>query len=166
MGAELHAYTARLRTDPRYEPCLPEDARTVEGVVVAGYHAAFAAPPRPAIAVAVFGGLDLARSGPAAVMALVRVEHASQVITVNDDGSSRIHWETNTFGQLSTGISWYLAPAELASDGRRVIADGRWAAGGRQAVLPHSVTVFVPGAPPVVDVHDHDPRTGRRWVPA
>ncbi|MEV5835579.1 hypothetical protein [Nocardia sp. NPDC052112] len=165
MGTDLHSYTARMRTDPRSGPYLPEDPRTVEGVVVAGYRAAFAVPPRPGTAVAVFGGLDLACTGPLAVMALVRVEHAGQVVTVNDDGSSRIHWETNTFGQPSAGISWYLAPTELGCYGRRVIADGRWAAGGRQAVLPRSVTVFVPGAPTVVDVHDHDPGTGHRWMP-
>ncbi|WP_433521549.1 hypothetical protein ACQPZ2_30130 [Nocardia pseudovaccinii] len=166
MGTDLHPYTVRLRADPHYAPHLADDAGTVDSALVAGYHAAFAVPPRPATAVGLFGGLDLTGTGPPAVMALVRVEHASQVVTVNDDRTSRTLWETSTFGRRRTGLSWYLAPTELGPGGRRVIAEGHWAASGRQAVLPRSVTALVPGAPIVIDVHDHDPRIGRRWMSA
>lgn len=166
MATDLHACTARLRVDPYYQPYLPDTTGTIDRVLVAGYHAAFAVAPRPGTAVAVFDGLD-ATAAPTEqlpVLALVRVEHASQVVTVTDDGISRIHWETGTFGGLPTGMSWYLTPTERDPHGRRVIANGRWAPGGRQAVLPRSVTVRVPGTPTVVDVRDHDPHTGRRWI--
>jgi hypothetical protein len=148
MDTDLHTYTARLRIDPHYDRHLPDSDPAVDRVVVAGYHAAFAVVPCPTTVVGVFPGLDLvaARTEQVAVMALVRVEHASQVVTPNADGSSRIHWETNTFGRLPTGMSWYLAPTALDPDGRCVIADGRWCPGGRQAVLPRSVTVHAPGA--------------------
>ncbi|MFX0575092.1 hypothetical protein [Nocardia nepalensis] len=172
MNTDLHAYTARLRIDPRYDYHLRacDQASSVEfgGILVAGYHAAFGTHPHPATVVGMFPGVDIAaaRSEQLPMMALVRVEHATQVITPHDDGTNRIHWEPSIFDQLPTGFSWYLAPVDIDVARGAVIADGRWSAGGRQAVLPRSVTVHAPGAPTVVDVHDQDPHTGRRWTPA
>ncbi|MFI6958612.1 hypothetical protein ACIBJI_34740 [Nocardia sp. NPDC050408] len=171
MNTDLHAYTARLRVAPRYDhhlrACDPAHSVGFSGVVVAGYHAAFGMHPHSATVVGMFPGVDVAaaRGERLPVMALVRVEHATQVITPHGDGTSRTHWENSPFDQLPTGFSWYLAPTDIDVAGRCVIADRCWSAGGRQAVLPRSVTMHAPGAPTVVDVHDHDPHTGRRWRP-
>ncbi|MGO4612967.1 hypothetical protein AB4305_03315 [Nocardia sp. 2YAB30] len=164
MGTDLDSYTARLRADPRYGPYLPDTAADIDRVLVAGYHAAFATPPPPGTVIAVFPGIDhTAAACGRPVMALVRVEHATQVVTVHADGSSQTRWENDSFGGLPTGIGWRLSPAVPDTAGRWVIAEGRWAAGGREAVLPRSVTAQVPGAPAVVTVHEQDPQTGRPW---
>ncbi|MFF3228873.1 hypothetical protein ACFYV7_39195 [Nocardia suismassiliense] len=164
---ELHPYTARTRIHPDYAPYLPASTLGADRVVVAGYHAAFATEPRPDTVISVFGGLDLdtARAEHIPVMALVRLERATQVITPGADGARRIRWEQGIFGGAFAGVSWYLAPTAL--DGRRrcVIAVGWWSADGRQAVLPRSVIVTIPGVPTVVDIRDHDPHTGTRWTP-
>ncbi|WP_433664753.1 hypothetical protein ACQPW1_22940 [Nocardia sp. CA-128927] len=167
MNTDLTRYCARIRLDPRYERDLPAGARTVEHVVIAGYRAAFAAEPRPATVLAPFPGLDLAQAYAEhlPVMALVRVEHATRVVITDDDGTTRISWEEDTFGHSPSRISWYLAPATLNRERRCVLAEGRWRAGGRQGVLPRSVTTLAPGVPTVVDLHDHDPHSGTRWPP-
>ncbi|MEU7764987.1 hypothetical protein AB0B25_07670 [Nocardia sp. NPDC049190] len=165
MGTDFDSYTARLRLDSRYGPYLPDAIVSTDCVLVAGYHAAFATPPRPGTVIAAFPGINqtaaAARGYP--VMALVRVEHATQVVTVHTDGSRQINWETDPFGELPTGIGWRLTPAAADTAGRWVITDGRWAAGGCEAVLARSVTAQVPGAPAVVAVHEQDPHTRRRW---
>ncbi|WP_406238498.1 hypothetical protein [Nocardia sp. NBC_01009] len=167
MNTDLHPYTARLRIDPRCAPYLPASDPGAS-VVVAGYHAAFGTHPCPAAVVGVFPGLDVAavRTEWLVVMVLVRVEHATQVITPHGDGTSRTRWETNVFDGLPTGMRWYLAPAAIDGEGRLVIAGQQWSHGGRQAVLPRSVTMHAPGVPIVVDIHDQDPHTGKRWTPA
>ncbi|MFG3621277.1 hypothetical protein [Nocardia sp. NPDC047654] len=97
-----------------------------------------------------------------AVMALVRIEYATQVDTLDKDGGSRSGWQRQLFDRLPTGHGWRLLPAEL-HNGRWVIARGNLAAGGLQALLPRSVSTQVPAAPLVVAVHDVVPHTGRRW---
>ncbi|MEU2258453.1 hypothetical protein ABZ540_35405 [Nocardia xishanensis] len=165
MVADLGRYLARVRVDPDYAPYLPDHALPDRPVLIVGQHAACATSPRPGTPVAMFPGADpteTASSHP--VMALVRVEHATAVITVAHDGSSRTRWEDALFPGLPTGITWRLCPAEPdTASGRWVTARGRWAAGGRQALLPRSVAAQVPGAPRAVAIHDHDPHTGRRW---
>ncbi|MFI6041905.1 hypothetical protein ACIA8C_09740 [Nocardia sp. NPDC051321] len=167
VNADLTRYCARIRHDPRYERDLLDNVRTVDHVVIAGYHAAFAVEPRPATVLTPFSGLDLAQAYAEhlPVMALVRVEHATRVVITNDDGTSRTGWQDDTFGFLPTGISWYLAPTTLDHERRCVIAGGRWRGGGRQGVLSRSVTTHAPGVPTVVDLHDHDPHSGTRWPP-
>ncbi|MFE9575370.1 hypothetical protein ACFYO1_03210 [Nocardia sp. NPDC006044] len=167
MNTELTRYVARIRPDPGYERDLIDAGRTIEHVVIAGYHAAFATEPGAATVLTVFPGLELAQAYAehGAVMALVRVEHATQVVITDADGTSRIEWQDDTFGPPPSGISWYLAPTTLDHDHRCVIAEGRWRAGGRQGVLPRSVTTLVPGVPTVVDLRDHDPQSGTRWPP-
>ncbi|MFF0533582.1 hypothetical protein ACFYT3_35100 [Nocardia amikacinitolerans] len=165
MAADLARYLAAVRADPHYAPYLPDHALPNGPILIVGQHAAFATHPRPATPIAVFpGGASTTAVIGYPVMALVRVEHATAVITVGHDGTSTTRWEHAPFPGLPTGISWHLHPAELdAATGRWMIGAGRWAAGGRQAVLPRSVTAQVPGAPRVVALHDHDPHTGRRW---
>ncbi|MFC9434764.1 hypothetical protein [Nocardia sp. NPDC057030] len=67
MNTDWTCYSARLRLDPRYERDLLEDTRAVAHVVIAGYHAAFAAEPRPGTVLAPFPGVDLARPTPSTV---------------------------------------------------------------------------------------------------
>jgi hypothetical protein len=133
-------------------------------VLVAGYHAAFATPPRPGASIGMFPGMAPATAGPAgaAVMVLVRIEYATQV-PVDDDGGSRDLWQSQLFDRLPTGYGWRLLPAEPDARGRWVIARGNLAASGVQALLPRTVSTQVPGAPVAVAVHDLDPHTGRRW---
>ncbi|MBF6341301.1 hypothetical protein IU450_36280 [Nocardia abscessus] len=133
-------------------------------VLVAGYHAAFATPPQPGASIGVFPGVDPVppKAGIAAVMALVRIEYATQVDTTDDD-DSRIYWKRQHFDRLPAGDGWRLVPAQLDEHARWVIARGHLAAGGLQALLPRSVSVQVPGSPIAVAVHDVDPHTGRRW---
>ncbi|MEV0027829.1 hypothetical protein [Nocardia sp. NPDC050793] len=165
MRIDLARYLARVQLDPNHQRYLREEALPGGPVLIVGHHAAFATSPRPGTPIAVFPGIEPAT--PATdypILALVRVEHATGVITVADDGTSRIHWEENVFPGLPTGISWYLRPAELdPATGRWVLAAGRWAAGGCHAQLPRSVTTQVPGAPSSVAIHDQDSHTGRRW---
>ncbi|MFI9410129.1 hypothetical protein [Nocardia gamkensis] len=163
MGIDSTHYLARLQTDPQYRSVLPNLAPTAR-VLVAGYHAAFATPPRPGASIGVFPGVDPATAGAgvAGVMALVRIEYATQV-TVDDDGGSRDLWQRKLFDRLPTGYGWRLLPAELDERGRWVIARGNLAASGVQALLPRSVSIQVPGAPVAIAVHDLDPHTGRRW---
>ncbi|MFF7941553.1 hypothetical protein ACFZC5_17720 [Nocardia gamkensis] len=160
MGSDSSRYLARLQTDPRYRSVLPDVPPTAR-VLVAGYHAAFATPPRPGASIGVFPGVDPATAG-AGVMALVRIEYATHV-TVDDGGGSRDLWQSQLFGRLPTGYGWRLLPAELDERGRWVIARGNLASSGVQALLPRSVSTQVPGAPVAVAVHDLDPHTGRRW---
>ncbi|WP_435591875.1 hypothetical protein [Nocardia sp. bgisy118] len=165
MAADLARYLAAVQADPHYAPYLPDHALPDGPVLIVGQHAAFATSPRPATPVAVFpGGAPTTAVIAHPVMALVRIEHATAIITVGHDGTSTTCWEHALFPGLPTGVSWHLYPTELdAATGRWVLGAGRWAAGGRQAVLPRSVTAQVPGAPRVVALHDHDARTGRRW---
>ncbi|BDU00981.1 MULTISPECIES: hypothetical protein [Nocardia] len=162
-GIDSTHYLARLQTDPQYRSVLPNLAPTAR-VLVAGYHAAFATPPRPGAPIGVFPGVDpdAARAGAAVVMALVRIEYATRV-TVDADGGSRDIWQQQLFDRLPTGYGWRLLPAQLDERGRWLIARGNLAASGLQALLPRSVSIQVPGAPVAVAVHDLDPHTGRRW---
>jgi hypothetical protein len=153
-------YLARLQTDPRYRSVLPDVTPTAR-VLVAGYHAAFATPPRPGASIGVFPGVDPATAG-AGVMALVRIEYATQV-PVDDDGGSQDLWQSQLFDRLPTGYGWRLLPAALDERGRWGIARGNLAASGVQALLPRSVSIQVPGTPVAIAVHDLDPHTGRRW---
>ncbi|WP_157129267.1 hypothetical protein [Nocardia amamiensis] len=164
MELDSSPYLARLQTDPQYRSVLPAVAPTAR-VLVAGYHAAFAAPPQPGTSIGVFPGVDPvpAKAGVAAVMALVRIEYATQVDTSDEDGGSRHGWKRQLFDRLPTGCGWRLLPAELDERARWVIARGNLAAGGLQALLPRSVSTQVPGAPIAVAVHDLDPHTSRRW---
>lgn len=168
MDDDLYPYTARTRIHPDYAPHLPTSELGAEHVVIAGYHAAFATAPAPDTDVAVFPGFDLAtaRAGTTPVMALIRIEYATQVLTPGPHNTRRIHWEEGIFNAAITGMHWYLTPTVLNRARRCAIAAGWWAAGGRQAVLPRSVTDLVPGVPTVIDIHDHDPHTGNRWAPA
>ncbi|MGY1899798.1 hypothetical protein [Nocardia gipuzkoensis] len=143
---------------------MPDVAATAR-VLVAGYHAAFATPPQSGTSIGVFPGVDPfpAKTGVAAVMALVRIEYATHVDTLDKHGGSRTGWQRQQLDRLPTGYGWRLLPAQLDHRGRWVIARGNLAAGGLQALPPRSVSMQVPPAPIVVAVHDHDPGTGRRW---
>jgi hypothetical protein len=162
MLADLSPYTARIRVDPHYAP-YPPDSGPLPSMLVVGYHAAFATGPRPGIPIAVFDGLParILVEGIAA-LALVRVEYATEITTVGPDGVSEIGWASDPFGIGLPEFGWRLVPAQRTG-GRWVIAQGCWAAGGRQGVLPRSLTTQVPGAPTVVSIHDHNPHTGNRW---
>ncbi|WP_433621026.1 hypothetical protein [Nocardia sp. CA-120079] len=158
----MSSYSARIWVYPRYAPYLPESGQALSMLVV-GYHAAFATGPRPDTPIGVFDGLPtrtLMRGS--AALALVRVEYATEITTVTPDGGSEISWAPDPFGLEWPEFGWRLVPAQR-TDSRWVIAHGCWAAGGRQGVLPRSLTTQVPGAPTVVTVHDHDPHTGNRW---
>ncbi len=164
VETDSNRYLARLQTDPQYRSVMPDVAATAR-VLIAGYHAAFATPPQSGTSIGVFPGVDPfpAVAEVAAVMALVRIEYATQVDTLDKDGGSRTGWQRQLFDRLPTGYGWRLLPAQLDHRGRWVIARGNLAAGGSQALLPRSVSTQVPGAPIVVAVHDVDPHTGRRW---
>ncbi|MBF6102261.1 hypothetical protein IU510_30035 [Nocardia cyriacigeorgica] len=166
MSTDLDRYLARVILDPAYAPYAPEHAQPRGPVVIVGYHAAFATHPAPGTALAAFPGIDLATTTVSSypLMGLVRIEHATEVVTVHRDGSTSTEWHDTVFSRLPRGISWRLVPAEPAPvTGRPRTVAGWWAAGGRQALLPRSVTTQVPGAPTAVKIHDHDPHTGRRW---
>ncbi|WP_327097390.1 hypothetical protein OIE68_00450 [Nocardia vinacea] len=162
MIADLSSYSARIRLDPRYAPHLPESG-SLSSMLVVGYHAAFATGPRPGTAIAIFHGLPArALVEGSAALALVRVEYATEITTVTLDGVSEIGWASDLFGIGLPEFGWRLLPAQHTA-GRWVIAPGWWSAGGRQGVLPRSITTQVPGAPTVVTIYDHDPHTGRQW---
>ena len=152
-AAEPSRWTARLHP-------IPQLAREV---LVIGWHAAFANTPAAGTRVAVFPDVE---PGPdhLTVMALVRIEHATALDTITDDGTHETQWGPDPFGIAKTGISWRLVPAHRDGDGRWVIAPGWWAANGEEAVLSNSVTERALGAPTVVPVYDHDPHTGKRWT--
>ncbi|MEV4233558.1 hypothetical protein AB0J47_00060 [Nocardia sp. NPDC049737] len=163
MLADLSRYTARIRLDPHYAPYLPDNG-SLPSMLLAGYHAAFATGPRPGPPIAAF---DHPPTYPivegTAALALVRIEYATQITTLTPDGDNEIGWASDPFGIGLPEFGWRLIPAQHTG-GRWLIAHGTWAAGGRQGVLPRSVTTQVPGAPTVVAVHDHDPHTGNRWT--
>ncbi|WP_406274534.1 hypothetical protein OH799_01365 [Nocardia sp. NBC_00881] len=160
MGTDLDRYTAPITPAPRDRSPRSRTTR----VLIAGVHAAFATPPRPGTVVATFDDFDMhARPDELPIVALVRVEYATQVVTANRDGSRRIRWERDVFGRLPTGIGWRLSPAATDPTGRIVIGQGWWAAGGREIILPAAVRAQVPGVPAAVALHDHDPHTG--WRP-
>ncbi|MFX0573750.1 hypothetical protein [Nocardia nepalensis] len=162
MGTDLSCFSARIRVDPYHAPYLPDGGRLLSMLVV-GYHAAFATGPRPGTPIAVFDRLpNRTLVQGTAALALVRVEYATEITTVAPDGGSEISWAPDPFGIGLPEFGWRLVPAQ-PTGGRWVIAHGCWAAGGRQGVLPRSLTTQVPGAPTVVTVHDHDPHTGNRW---
>ncbi|WP_109529295.1 MULTISPECIES: hypothetical protein [Nocardia] len=161
MSVDLSSYTARLRLDPHYAAYLPDDDRMPMSMLVVGYHAAFATGPRPGTPVADFDGLPSLAENTVG-LALVRIEYATQITTIIPDGGSETSWARDPFGIGLPEFGWRLVPTQHR-DGRWVIASGSWAAGARQAVLPRSVTIQVPGTPTVVGVHDRDPHTGNRW---
>ncbi|MEV0297094.1 hypothetical protein [Nocardia sp. NPDC050710] len=117
MRPDLDRYIPIVRLDPRYQPYLSADTQPTKRVLDVGHHAAFAVPPGPGTAIAEFPGI-VTRAVRLPVMALVRVEHTTQVVAVHGDGIHRIRRDTDTFGGSPTGISWHLA--EL--DSRWVIA--------------------------------------------
>ncbi|BDT97007.1 hypothetical protein IFM12276_00360 [Nocardia sputorum] len=53
MEMDSGRYIARLQTDPHYRSVLPDVAPTAR-VLVAGYHAAFATPPKSGTSIGVF----------------------------------------------------------------------------------------------------------------
>ncbi|WP_040801769.1 hypothetical protein [Nocardia higoensis] len=168
MNTDADRYLARMTLAPAYARYAPETAAPSGPIVIVGYHAAFAFHPAPGTALAAFPGIDLesmtASSLP--LMGLVRIEHATEIVTVHRDGSTSTEWNDTTFDQLPHGTTWYLTPAEPdPMTGRPRTAAGRWAAGRHRAQLPRSVALQVPGAPIAVTIHDHDPHTGRHWSP-
>ena len=168
MNTDADRYLARAALAPAYTRYAPEIAVPSGPVVIVGYHAAFAFHPAAGTALAAFPGIDLAGMTASSfpLMGLVRIEHATEIITVHRDGSASTEWNDTTFSQLPHGTTWYLTPAELdPMTGRPRTAAGRWAAGRHRALLPRSVTTQVPGAPTTVTLHDHDPHTSRRWSP-
>ncbi|WP_433566879.1 hypothetical protein ACQP1O_17825 [Nocardia sp. CA-151230] len=165
MNPDPNSYIARLRIDPRYQQVAPQPP-TARALVV-GYRACFATDPKPATPVAAFAAITppAATTVTAPCMALISVERATQVVRVRPDGSREIGWEDDYFPIVGDpGIRWCLLPVDLSPEGRFVIADGGWAAGGYQAVLTRSTIAHAPTAPTVVAVHNTDPRTGHtRW---
>ncbi|WP_028478891.1 hypothetical protein [Nocardia sp. CNY236] len=150
-------YTARLRLEPRYAPYLPEIGAAAS-VLVVGYHAAFAATPAHGTPITAFDPAPPRHPDPP--MALIRIEHRTASLRTDADGNPQ--WQPDPFGIGLPEFCWYLTPTQHTGT-RWVLARGRWAAGGRQAVLPRTLTAAVPGAPTVVSVHDHNTHTGRRW---
>ncbi|WP_157101347.1 MULTISPECIES: hypothetical protein [Nocardia] len=168
MNTDADRYLARVTLAPAYARYTPETAAPSRPVMIVGYHAAFAFHPAPGTALAAFPGIDLAgmTASRLALMGLVRIEHATEILTVHRDGSTSTEWNDTLFNRLPHGITWYLTPAEPDPiTGRPRTTARRWAAGRHRALLPRSVTTQVPGAPATVTIHDHDPHTGRRWSP-
>ncbi|MGW4369161.1 hypothetical protein ACWEKT_26300 [Nocardia takedensis] len=150
-------FTARLRQHPRYAPYITEpDLPTA--ILVVGYHGQADTEPRPGAPITVFEGIPEHHRGPA--MALVRIEHLVGCQHLDADGTTR--WKPDPFGSGLADLDWQLSPTEHTDTGW-VLAPGRWAGSGRQAVLTRTLTTRVPGTPTVVLVRDHDPYTGHRW---
>ncbi|MEU6559413.1 hypothetical protein [Nocardia nova] len=162
MGSDR--FSARLRLSPRHRRYLHEADRPHTRVVVAGFHHAHRFHPLPGTVVAPLPGIDLARSPGESVMVVVRLDWTRRVIVADIRDGLAIRWIHTTFPRFPNPTHWYLTPATADADtGRLIIGPGGWAAGARQALLPPAVLAAVPGAPPVVSVHDLNTHTGHRW---
>ncbi|MGW4371988.1 hypothetical protein ACWEKT_40935 [Nocardia takedensis] len=150
-------FTARGPQHPRYAPYITEPDLPIP-ILVVGYTGEVATEPRPGTPITVFEGIPEHHRGPA--MALIRIEHDASSHQLDADGTTR--WMPDPFGIGLAELDWQLTPAEH-TDAGWVLAPGRWAGSGGQAVLTRTLTARVPGTPTVVLVRDHDPYTGRRW---
>lgn len=147
-----HRYTARVHPVP-----------AAFEVQIVGWHAAFAKAPAAGTRLAAMPEGPGAYQDPVrAPMALVRIEHARRTHHRLDELIVPA-WEPDPGQGERDAISWRLMPAEPDRE-HWVIAPGRWAYSGQEAVLAASVVAATFNPPLLVRVYGRDPHTGADWV--
>ena len=128
------------------------DYQGTTGVIV-GYHAAFPHHPDPGTQVHAFP--DLHPATEAALFALVSVEWATPLHTVDLGTSALVATRYLRGFGTPTAVTWNLRPVTRAENGCYLLAAQRYAAGPDTAAIPTGIGAHVRGVPAQVAVHDH-----------